>query len=247
MSSSRVLLLGVPLDPVTLSEAVDCIVGYLKGSAQQHVMTPNAEMLVEAHRSPAFNALLQKTALNIPDSVGLLKMARWTGQMLPERVTGVDTVIALCALLDSSVPVFLLGAAPGIAEAAAKTLQNSNPRLAIVGCFAGSPKDEESSLIIQRINAASPHLLLVAYGAPAQDFWIEKHLQHLPSVRVAMGIGGTFDFLAGKVTRAPAVLRKFGLEWLWRLIREPKRFKRIWNAVVVFPILVMRHGKGSLS
>lgn len=239
----RVQILGVPIDSVTRTEAVALIRGFLKDEKQCHVMTPNNEMLVEAFHNAPFRKILNATALNIPDSVGLLKMARWTGQVLPERVTGVDTVTSLCDTLTEETPVFLLGAAPGVAERAAQNLMQRNPRLRIVGCTAGSPRDEDASAILNAIRTAAPHLLLVAYGAPAQDLWIAKYLKELPSVHVAMGVGGTFDFLAGTRKRAPGWMQRAGLEWLWRLIREPKRIGRIWRAVVVFPLLVILHGK----
>lgn len=241
----RVVLLGVPLDPVTPEEAVACIKRYLAEEKQYHVMTPNSEMLVEASRNPAFRALLNDTSLNIPDSAGLLWMAKLTGQSLPERVTGVDTVSALCRELTEEHPVFLLGAAPGVAELAAEKLKAMNPRLKIAGCLSGSPREEDAQTIIEKIRAVSPHLLLVAYGAPTQDQWIQRHIRDLPSVRVAMGIGGTFDFLAGTRKRAPVFLQKTGLEWMWRLFREPKRIGRIWNAVVIFPLLVVQYGRGN--
>ena len=238
----RVVLLGVPIDALTQEEALLRIRMLLDESAPHHVATPNSEMLVEAAHNPLFRELLNRTDLNLPDSSGLLWMARWTGQRLPERVTGVDAVIALCRGLPTEHPVFLLGAAPGVAEQAAEKLKEMNPRLTVAGFFAGSPRKEDAPEIITRINAAQPHLLLVAYGAPAQDFWIAQHLKDLPSVRVAMGIGGTFDFLAGTRKRAPLWMQRLGLEWLWRLIREPRRIRRIWNAVVVFPLLVLRYG-----
>jgi len=239
----RIFLLGVPLDPVTRMEAVALIRGFLKEEAQRHVMTPNNEMLVEAFHNPPFWKILNETALNIPDSVGLLKLAHWTGQHLPERVTGVDTVTQLCGELTEETPVFLLGAAPGVAERAAEKLMQSNPRLRIAGCTAGSPRNEDAPAILKAIRAAAPHLLLVAYGAPAQDLWIANNLKELPSVRVAIGVGGTFDFLAGTRKRAPLRIQMMGLEWLWRLIREPARIGRIWRAVAVFPVLVIVHGK----
>lgn len=243
MSSSRVSLLGVPLDPVTRTEAAMLIRGFLQKGEQRHVMTPNNEMLVEAAGNPPFRQLLNSSDLNIPDSTGLVWMARLTGQRLPERVTGVDTVTALCRELTGETPVFLLGSASGIAEAAAMKLMEGNPHLKIVGCVAGSPLDEDAPAILNAIRTAAPHLLLVAYGAPAQDLWIAKHVKDLPSVRVAMGVGGTFDFLAGSRKRAPRWMQSLSLEWLWRLLREPRRIGRIWNAVVVFPLLVLRYGK----
>jgi len=242
---SRVFLLGVPLDSVTRTQAQELIRGYLREETQRHVMTPNNEMLVEAFHNPPFRKILNETALNIPDSVGLLKMAQWTGQSLPERVTGVDTVTELCGQLTEETPIFLLGAAPGVAEAAAEKLMKNNPRLKIVGCAAGSPRDEDAPVLLNSIRAAAPHLLLVAYGAPAQDLWIAKYLKDLPSVRVAIGVGGTFDFLAGTRKRAPKWMQHLGLEWLFRLIREPSRIGRIWKAVAVFPWLVLRFGKNT--
>lgn len=236
---NRVVVLGVPLDPVTRDEAVLFLRAAMASSSQCHVATPNNEMLVEAHKNAAFRAVLNRTALNLPDSTGLLWAVRRTGQRLPERVTGVDTVTSLCAVLDEASPVFLLGAAPGIAEKAAHALQSQNPRLRIAGTFAGSPREEDADDIIARINRSGAKLLLVAYGAPAQDLWIAQHLPALFGVRVAIGIGGTFDFLAGTKKRAPAFLRRLGLEWLYRFIQEPSRYKRMWNAVVIFPWLVL--------
>ena len=249
--SSRISLLGVPIDAVTMGEAVGMLQSFLReGGAHpisaphgatvgRHVMTPNNEMLVEATTNPPFADALRKSALNLPDSQGLLFAARLKGQRLPERVTGVDTVQALCQSLDETHPVFLLGAAPGVAEKAAAVLQSTNPHLTVAGTFSGNPKAEYTDDILRGINASQPHLLLVAFGAPKQDLWIAEHLSKMPSVRVAMGVGGTFDFLAGVRKRAPAFIRSIGLEWLWRFVQEPSRWRRMWRAVVVFPWLVL--------
>lgn len=239
----RVWLLSVPVDAVTADEAVARILRMLHESGQSHVMTPNNEMLVEAARNESFAGLLRRTALNLPDSTGLLLAARFTGQMLPMRVTGVDTAERVCASLDASCPVFLLGGAPGVAGTAADALRVQNPALVVVGTFAGSPREEDASAIMELINRSGARLLLVAYGAPAQDFWIDRHLSSMPSVRVAMGVGGTFDFLAGVQKRAPNIVRRFGLEWLWRLVHQPSRLPRIIRATVRFPLLVLRHGR----
>jgi N-acetylglucosaminyldiphosphoundecaprenol N-acetyl-beta-D-mannosaminyltransferase len=236
---SRVTILGVPVDPVTREEALTRIMMMLDKNEQHHVMTPNNEMLVIAHKRHIFRELLNRTHLNLADSTGLLWAARRTGQHLPERVTGVDTMTELCKRLDASHPVFFLGAGDGVAENAAKILQRSNPQLKIAGSFAGTPSAQDAPAIIAMINTAKPHLLLVAYGAPQQDFWIGRYLKDLPSVRVAMGIGGSFDFITGLRKRAPVFIQKSGLEWLWRFVQEPSRWKRMWNAVVVFPLLVV--------
>lgn len=238
--SSRVTLLGIPIDPVTMDEAVLLLRAALSVTKQHHVMTPNSEMLVEAQGNPRFRAVLHRSSLNLPDSRGLLWAARRTGQRLPERVTGVDTVEKLCRLLDGNHPVFLLGGKEGVAEKAAAVLKSRNAQLNIVGTFAGSPRKDDAAMLINLINETKPHLLLVAYGAPAQDLWIADSLQELKTVRVAMGVGGTFDFLAGVHTRAPIWMQRAGLEWLWRLIQQPSRWRRIWRAVVVFPWAVVR-------
>lgn len=240
--ASRVHLLGVPIDAVTKQEAVQALIRFLDEGGAHHVITPNNEMLVESTKNSRFKEILQQSALNLPDSQGLLFAARWTGKRLPERVTGVDTVQALCQTLDERHPVFLLGAGESIAEKAAAVLQSQNPRLKIVGTFSGNPRPQYSQDIIRGINAAQPHLLLVAFGAPAQDLWIAGHLSRMPSVRVAMGVGGTFDFVVGVRKRAPVFIQQIGLEWLWRFIQEPSRWKRMWRAVVVFPWMIIRGG-----
>lgn len=240
---SRIRLLGVPIDALTAAEATDKILWLLESEAQHHVMTPNAEMLVHASRSETFRDLLNRSDLNLPDSISLLYAAKWTKQELPERVTGVDTVERVCRRLPPLHSVFLLGAAPGIATRAAHELQDRNDRLVIAGTYAGTPREEDASAIVELINRSGAHFLLVAYGAPAQDIWIDRHLKDMPSVRVAMGVGGTFDFIAGKATRAPRWMRDLGFEWFWRLIKEPRRIGRILTAVIVFPFLVWKAGR----
>lgn len=246
-SMGRVSLLGIPLDAVMREEAVARLRSFLEEDVQRHVMTPNSEMLTEAARNPAFHALLRRTALNLSDGSGLLWMAPLTGQRIPERVTGVDTVLRLCGELTEECPVFFLGGGEGVGDGARVALAARNPRLRVVGVYAGSPREEEVEEILRRINDAKPYLLFVAFGAPQQDLWIDRHLSRMPSVRVAMGVGGTFDFLVGLRKRAPAFVQETGFEWLWRLLHEPRRFWRIWNAVVVFPWLVVRWGKSAPS
>ena len=202
-------------------------------------MTPNSEMIVEAQKHPEFLHVVQSTSLNLPDSIGVKWMARLKGQYIPERVTGVDTVTKLCAELRDT-RVFLLGAAEGVAESARDTLVRANPHLNIVGTYAGSPSEDDEEHIIDLINAANPQILFVAFGSPAQDLWIARNLQKMSSVNVAMGVGGTLDFLAVSQVRAPGVMQRLGLEWLWRLCKQPQRLPRIVRAVVVFPYLVLR-------
>lgn len=235
----RVSILGVPIDPVTQDEAIMRLSQMLSSGGKHHVMTPNNEMIVEAQKNSTFKSLLQSSELNLPDSTGLLWAAARTGQHLPERVTGVDTVERLLRSLSSEHPVFFLGGRKGVGERAAKKCAMNNGQCSIT-TFEGSPAEEDAAEIIKRINDSGAHLLLVAYGAPAQDIWINQHIMQLTSVRVAIGIGGTFDFLSGSIKRAPKWMQRSGIEWLWRLILQPSRIGRIFTAVIRFPLLVLR-------
>jgi N-acetylglucosaminyldiphosphoundecaprenol N-acetyl-beta-D-mannosaminyltransferase len=169
---------------------------------------------------------------------------------IPEVIAGSDLTYYIARFASQKdFSIYLLGARPGIAERAAQKLVKKYPELKIAGCYAGSPNKHEEMNIIERINRSNPDILLVAYGAPAQDLWISRNLGKLKSPLVAMGVGGTFDFIAGykdlekriKVRRAPKAFRRLGLEWVYRLFQEPrKRAGRIWNAAAVFPLLVWK-------
>ncbi len=232
----RVFILGVPVDRVTLSEALVLASDFIASDRAHHITTPNPEMLVEAARNPDFRHVLLTSHLNIPDGSGLLWAAKHQGSLLPERVAGVDFLMLLCEKINQ--PIFFLGAQPGVAERAATALKVQYPHLAIAGTFSGSPRESESSDIVKRINDSGATVLFVAYGAPAQDVWIHRHLPSMPRIRIAMGVGGAFDFIAGVRIRAPKWMRHCHIEWLWRLMQEPLRLKRIFNAVVVFPWMV---------
>lgn len=239
---NRVRILGVPIDSLTQDDAVARISSMLEDGSKHHVMTPNNEMLVTAHRNSTFKSLLQSSELNIADSTGLLWAARRKGKVLPERVTGVDTVERILLSLPSSHPVFLLGGRNGVGHRVKEIFTKRNSRL-VCETFEGTPSEDNAAEIITRINNSGAHLLLVAYGAPAQDMWINEHIMQLTSIRIAMGVGGTFDFLSGAVRRAPLWMQRSGLEWFWRLLQSPMRIRRIWRAVVIFPYVVLRYDR----
>lgn len=236
--SARVTILGVPVDPLTLPQAVSRVMEFLTSGSRHHVATPNPEIIVAAQKNPEFLRVLRSSSLNIADGAGLLVAARMTGQRLPERVTGTDLLIAL-ADVPEAVPMFLLGAGPGVAEKAAHALMKEHPSVSVAGTFGGSPRAEDEDDIVRRINDSGARILLVAYGAPAQELWISRVLPRLPNIGVAIGVGGAFDFLAGVRSRAPRWMRTVGIEWLWRLVQEPSRIGRICTAVIVFPFLVL--------
>lgn len=243
MQTKKVTILGVAINATSLKEVVMYMNTAITGTICKHIITPNNEMLVEATRNAPFFDVLQQADYLLPDSTGLLLAARLTGQVLPCRVRGVDTMEQFCLQADAATNVFLLGAAPGIAAKAAVVLQSKNPLLQIVGTHSGSPSAAEAPVIIAKINASGANVLFVAYGAPAQDMWIASYKDQLPAMRIAMGVGGSFDFIAGTVRRAPTLLRTLGLEWLWRLALQPKRYKRMFTAVCIFPLLVLRYGR----
>jgi N-acetylglucosaminyldiphosphoundecaprenol N-acetyl-beta-D-mannosaminyltransferase len=165
--------------------------------------------------------------LAVPDGVGLVWAGRLLGHPFRGRVPGVELTRRLAALCAArGYRLYLLGAAPGVAEETARRLEAEYPGLAIAGTYAGSPAMEEEEDIVARIRAASPHLLLVAYGAPHQDLWLHRNLPRLGAV-VGIGVGGTFDYISGRVPRAPAWMRRAGLEWLYRLVRQPWRWRRM--------------------
>jgi N-acetylglucosaminyldiphosphoundecaprenol N-acetyl-beta-D-mannosaminyltransferase len=183
---------------------------------------------MRARRDPAFRRVLQEADLSIPDGVGLLLAARRQGRHLPERVPGSELVYHLAqAAAREGWRLFLLGAAPGVAEEAAAIFQKRYPGLEVAGTYAGSPVPEENDAIVARINESRADLLFVAYGAPRQDLWIARNREALETVRVALGVGGALDFVTGRSIRAPRWIRRLGLEWLHRLVREPWRWRRM--------------------
>ena len=221
-------ILGVRVDNVNHTDALARVEFFLREGGAHQIATVNPEFVVLAQTNSEFRRELNATALNVPDGVGLLWAARRLGTPLKERVTGqemVDRIAALAAERSATVPVFFLGAREGIAERAANVLKEKYPSLQIAGCHAGSPAVEEERQIVERINASGAQILFVAYGPPKQEFWIARNVARL-NVKVAMGVGGTFDTLAGIAPRAPRWVREAGFEWTYRLLREPRRIKR---------------------
>lgn len=232
--TQRITILGVPIDNVTEDEAVAQIATFLEQQTPHHVMTTNPEFVMEAQHNPTFMRLLHEAALSVPDGFGLLVASRWLRTPLRGRATGVALTNRIAALAaQRGYRIFLLGAAPGVAEIAASVLQQRYPGVSIAGCFAGSPHPRHEPAIRQIVAAAKPDVLLVAYGHPTQDLWIARNQPYL-NIPIAMGVGGVFDYLSGRVPFAPAWIRAIGLEWLYRLWNQPSRWRRIWVAVPLF-------------
>jgi N-acetylglucosaminyldiphosphoundecaprenol N-acetyl-beta-D-mannosaminyltransferase len=243
-----VYVLGVRVDCVTQQQVLDridsLIERYRASQGQtscQQLITVNPEFVMAAQRDPVFRQCINESAVVMPDGIGVVWAARYLGKPTPERVTGVDTLVEFARRTAiKGYRVYLLGAAPGVAEAAGERLQTLAPGLQIAGTYAGSPALAEEDEIIERIRRVQADVLCVAYGAPVQDLWIRRNLARLP-VAVAMGVGGSFDFLAGRQQRAPKMMQKLGLEWLYRLYREPWRWRRML-ALPKFAIKVVVKG-----
>jgi N-acetylglucosaminyldiphosphoundecaprenol N-acetyl-beta-D-mannosaminyltransferase len=236
-------VLGVRVHDCDEEGAVEAIEQFLRERpARLHqVCTVNPEFVMEARRNPAFRKLLNSADLTTPDGIGIILAGRLLDTPFKGRATGVALVDRLAAIsAREGATLFLLGAGPGVAEEAAQALARKHKGVHIAGTYAGSPSEEDLTEILSRLNEAQPDVLLVAYGAPRQDLWINEH-RHLfpPSVKVAMGVGGVLDYLAGRVPLAPPWLRKVGLEWLYRLLKQPWRWRRIVR-VLAFGLLTVR-------
>lgn len=219
-------ILGVRVDVLTWQTFDACVSGFVRSATPHQVVTVNPEFIIAAQRNPTFQQVLNQSDLALADGWGVQVAARLLGQRLPERVTGADGVPRLAALAaEQGWRLFLLGAAPGVAASAAHNLQVRYPTLQVVGTYAGSPSVADEAVIVPQVMAAQPDILFVAYGAPAQDLWIARNQPRL-RVPLAMGVGGALDFVAGVRRRAPTWVQTVHLEWLFRLIQEPWRWRR---------------------
>lgn len=240
MQPERVVILGVPINNLTIDDALEQIAAFLQQGQPHQVVTVNPEFVMEAQHNPEFQHVLLQADLATPDGFGVLLAARWQGTPLRGRVTGVELTRRIAELAaQKGYRLFLLGATPGVAQQAAAVLIAQSPGLTIAGCFAGSPAPRHEPFLRQIIAAARPDVLLVAYGHPAQDLWIARNQPFL-RIPVAIGVGGVFDYLAGRIPLAPTWIRRLGLEWLYRLCHQPRRWRRILVAVPYFTWAVLR-------
>ncbi|WP_010246027.1 WecB/TagA/CpsF family glycosyltransferase [Acetivibrio cellulolyticus] len=222
-----VKILDIPVDNLTMEGAVERF-KYLLGEPGIHtIYTPNAEIMMAAQREPDLKAILSEADMLLPDGAGVVLASKIIRDNLKERVAGYDLTLN-CFKLSSKMNIsyFFFGGKPGVAEEAAKKVQTENPDINIVGIRNGYFSADEESNIIEQINASNPDVLLVALGAPRQEKWIYKN-KHRLNAKICIGVGGTFDVLAGRAKRAPVFFQKNGLEWLYRLYKEPWRFIRM--------------------
>ena len=239
MTEARIL--GVRVDCVDMASAMKTIERFADEGGHHLVATVNPEFVMQAQRDKEFGRVLDSAALCLPDGVGVVWAARRQGCAIRDPVAGVDLVqpvAEMCAR--RGLKLFLLGAAPGVAGDLAERLRAANPTLAVAS-HSGSPQPSQDEETLKLIHEHGAQVLLVAYGAPAQELWIAR-LRNRLGVAVAVGVGGAFDYLTGRVPRAPAWMRRAGLEWLHRLTRQPWRVRRM-AVLPVYAIKVLRSAK----
>ena len=257
-------ILGVRIDILTKGQALDRVAVFLSEGKEHMIFTPNPEMLAAAHKDSYLQGILNKSDLNLCDGKGVEQSCKISLSKEDKnkakyfkRIPGVDFIMDVCWYAEKyGFSVYLLGSGDEIViMKTADKLKEKFPKLKIVGYHPG-PKIEsipnkklkyrshENEIVITDIIQTAPDILFVGFGHSKQEKWIYENIESLPGVKIAMGIGGSFDLISGKIRRAPAFFRKAGLEWLWRLMLEPRRFGRIWTALVTYPLLfVSERGK----
>ncbi len=238
----RVDVMGVGFDNVTMEEALARAAALLEQPGASYAVTPNAEIVYEAMHDPALRALLNGADLVLPDGSGIVLAAKILKTPLRGRVAGIDFAAALLDVLAArGTPLYLLGGRPGIAERAAENMRAAHPGLVICGTADGYFKEE--SPVVDAINASGAAALFVCLGAPKQEKFMTDHQNEL-NVRFMAGLGGSLDGFAGTVKRAPHWMQRAGLEWLYRLMREPSRFGRMLRLPKFVLAVIGRRLKG---
>lgn len=244
-ATQAVEILGCRLDPIDADAATARILEFARTGAGAQVVTLGTEMVVAAQRDERFRQTVNACALSLCDTVGLLTIARRRGATLRERVTGIELMERLCAAAAAAgdaMPVYLLGGAEGVAADAAAVLEVRFPGLRIAGTRSGFFQPQDGPAIADEIARSGAKLLFVGMGSPRQEFWLAEHLR-AARAGAGIGVGGSFDVLGGRVERAPAAFRRLGLEWLYRLMQEPHRWRR-QLALPQFVFLVALEGAG---
>ncbi len=238
----RVEVMGVPFDNVTMEEALDQAIRLMDAPGAACCVTPNAEIVYEAMQNSELRQLLSQADLVLPDGAGVVLGAKILGTPLKQKVAGIDFAAALMERLSKTEKTFFfLGSKPGVAEAAAEKLKARFPGLRICGTHDGY--FQEDGPVVAEINAKKPDVLFVCLGAPKQEYFMFGHRQEL-QVGMMAGLGGSLDGFAGNVKRAPRWMIRCNLEWLYRLIQEPKRFGRMLRLPKFVGKVILQRMKG---
>lgn len=237
---SRVEVCGVEFDDLSIREAVERALWLMEEGRSVIAVTPNAEIVLEAQKNRALRSVLRSAELVLADGTGVLHASRIQGKPLHHRVPGIDFCSALLArMAELGQRVFLLGGVEGVAAEAGERLAARYPGLVIAGTHNGYFNAEESYALIEQINAAAPDLLIVCLGSPKQELWMQRHAEQL-LLGLMIGLGGTLDVYSGRVQRAPERWRSLGLEWLYRLIKQPRRLGRMLRLPAIYALALLR-------
>lgn len=242
----RANILGCNIDILNMQEVINKVEEIINRGEPAHLITLNAEIAYQAQHDQTLREVINSAEMVTADGIGIVWAAQQKDYSLQERVTGIDLFYQLCFLAAKNKwKVYFLGAAPGVAERVAENLIKENPALSVCGCRNGYFDDRELEGIIADIKQKSPEILFLALGVPKQEYWINKYKDYL-NIPLCVGIGGSFDVIAGIKKRAPAFMIKLNLEWLYRLITEPSRVKRqIALPKFVFLILKEKYFSGA--
>lgn len=212
---------GIKVDNITLEGAVSKVKEFVASGKPHLIVTPNPEIIVTAQKDPEIKAIINSADLRVPDGISMVVVSRMLKKPLQERVSGIDLMLKICK--ETKYKIYLLGGKPGVAIEAAGQLTERCPGINIVGTMDGYFSDDQK--VIREIKDTKPDILFVGLGAGRQERWIKKHLQEL-NIPISMVIGGSLDVISGRKKRAPKWTQKLYIEWLFRLISEPDRWKR---------------------
>jgi len=224
----KLKIFGIPFAKVTFTEAVNILQNHLRKNEPLHIITANPEVVMYALQDNNYSQILKEAQMIVPDGIGVVLLSKkWGVNKLPERIAGYDLLHALLKFADlEKRRVFLFGAKEEVNNLAYQKIQKLYPEAVLAGRRNGYFSQEEEELIVEQIAQAKPDILFVALGVPRQEEFIYKYKDKLNST-IMIGVGGSFDVLAGTVKRAPVTWQKIGLEWLFRLLQEPKRWRRM--------------------